>query len=204
MVDGLLGSYIAVAITGLIHGLEPGHGWPLAVLLSKRGKHSTIYAGASALILGTGHLISSFAVVGVYLLANTIIDFSSSMFRYLSASMLLFIAFKMWRETPEHEKKITMAAKTGFINLAWIALVLGFAHEEEFMLLGFAIGGLDPVLLMTAYSFAVIFSMVSVTMLAYHSFSLFKRKFSNIEPYLPKITAVVLTVLALRFLAGAY
>jgi len=110
----------------------------------------------------------------------------------------------MWRETPEREKKITMRAKTGFRSLAWIALVLGFAHEEEFMLLGLAIGGLNPVLLMTAYSFAVIFSMVGVTMLAYQSFGLFERRFSNIQPYLPKITAAVLVILALRFLASAY
>src|SRR3989344_8987413 len=180
-------SYVAVAITGLIHGIEPGHGWPLAVLLSKKGRHSAIYAGASALILGLGHLISSFAVVGVYLLANNIIDFSSSIFRYVSVAMLLFIAFKMWREAPEHEKKIKAGIKTGFANLVWIALVLGFAHEEEFMLLGFAIGGLNPFLLMAAYSLAVVFSMVGVTMLAYQSFGLFERKFSNMQPYLPKI-----------------
>ncbi len=203
MVDGLAGSYIAVAVTGLVHGLEPGHGWPLAVLLSKKGKHSSIYAGTSALILGLGHLISSFAVVGVYLLANTAVDFSSSMFRYISAAMLLAVAFKMWREKPVREKKIKTAAKAGLANLAWIALVLGFAHEEEFMLLGLAVGGLNPVLLMASYSLAVIFSMVGITLLAYRSFGLFEHRFSNIQPYLPKITAAVLAVLALRFLVGA-
>lgn len=201
MVDGLVGSYIAVAVIGLIHGFEPSHGWPLAVLLSKKGKHSAIYAGASALILGLGHLISSFAVVGVYFLANNFVNFSSNIFRYLSVAMLLIIAFKMWNETPE-KKKIKTAAKTGFVQLAWIALVLGFAHEEEFMLLGLAIGGLNPVLLMAAYSSAVIISMIAITMIAYQSFNLFKHRFSNMQPHLPKITAAVLFILAISFIMG--
>ncbi|MBI1971693.1 MAG: hypothetical protein HYS53_00165 [Candidatus Aenigmarchaeota archaeon] len=200
--EALAGAYIAVGITGLVHGLEPGHGWPLAVSLSRQGKHSAAYAEAGALILGIGHLVSSFAVVGAYLLANTFINFSSSMFRYVSAIMLLAIAFNMWREKPERGKKIKTTAKTGFARLAWIALVLGFAHEEEFMLLGLAIGGLDPVVLMAVYSFAVIFSMLGITMVAYHSFSAFERKFSNIQPHLPKITAVVLAILAIRFVAN--
>ena len=198
-----LGPYLAVGATGLIHGLEPGHGWPMAVMLSRQQRRSAVYAGVSAAILGLGHLLSSFAVVGIYIGAEQLIDFSSDIFRYIAAGVLLVIAIKMWREAPgpgeEGQRKVV-----GLLGLTWMALVLGFAHEEEFMLLALAVGGLNPLALISTYAIAVLLSLILMTLAAYFSFRLFERRFSQIEPYLPKVTAAVLTVLAILFLVGVY
>jgi hypothetical protein len=203
LAEGLASSYVAVGVTGLVHGLEPGHGWPLAVFLSRQRGRSAGFAGASAFILGMGHLVSSFAVVGIYFIAASFVDFSSDIFRYLAAAVLLVIAVRMWRESPGQETA-PQKAVTGLLGLAWLALVLGFAHEEEFMLLGLAVGGLDPVVLMAVYAIAVVLSMIGVTLAAYYGFRFFERRLSRLEPYLPKITAAVLGVLAVLFLVGAY
>ena len=50
-----------------------------------------------------------------------------------------------------HQKR-TMASLAA---IAGFALVLGFAHEEEFVILSTAVGGIDRVLLMIAYASAV-------------------------------------------------
>ena len=173
------------------------------MFLSRQNNRSARYAGASALILGLGHLVSSFAVVGVYLGAAQLIDFSSSVFRYIAAGLLLLIAAWMWREAPEKEG-VAQKKVVGLLGLAWMALILGFAHEEEFMLLALAVGGLNPVAMMAAYAVAVVLSMVTITLAAYAAFQRFERRFRKAEPYLPKITAVVLVVLSALFLADVY
>ena len=199
----MLGPYIAVGITGLVHGLESGHGWPLAVLLARQGGRRAGYAGLSALILGLGHLVSSFAVVGIYLVANEFLDFSSDVFGYVAAAVLVLIAVKMWREQVHHGEGPQRKA-LGLVGLAWFALILGFAHEEEFVLLALAVGGLSPVALMTVYAVAVVVSMVAITLVTYYSFRRFERRFAKIEPYLPKVTALALLALAGLLLSDVY
>lgn len=201
--DGEAGTYVAIAATGIVHGLEPGHGWPLAVLLSRRQHRSVGFASSAALVLGLGHLVSSFAAVAFYLALDQAVDFSSDVFRFVGAGLLLALAVKMWRERPaeranEHQRVLTLA------SLTWVALVLGFAHEEEFMLLGLAVGGVDPLLMMTAYALAVVFSMLSVTLVAYGMFERFQSRFGRVVPYLPKVTALVLVVLSVLLLADIY
>ena len=61
-----------------------------------------------------------------------------------------------------HEKK-EMASLTA---IAVFGLVLGFAHEEEFVILSLAVGGINPVLLMLAYAFSVAASLIGITVLS--------------------------------------
>lgn len=53
-----------------------------------------------------------------------------------------------------------MAAIAGF------ALVLGFVHEEEFLILALAFGGVNPALLMLAYATSVSVSLIGITVVA--------------------------------------
>ena len=192
-----------MGVTGLIHGLEPGHGWPLAVMLSRRQARTAGYAGFSASILGLGHLVSSFAVVSVFIGLDQVIDFSSDVFRYIAAGVLALIAVKLWLEKG-HADAGAQAETIGLGELVVMALVLGFAHEEEFILLALAVGGLNPVVMMSVYAVAVLASMVLVTLAAYYSFRFFEQRFDRVAPYLPKVTAVALTVIALLFLLNVY
>jgi nickel/cobalt exporter len=55
----------AVAL-GAVHGVDPGHGWPIAASYALDKANKWLYGFAASLILGVGHLISSIAVVVVF------------------------------------------------------------------------------------------------------------------------------------------
>jgi hypothetical protein len=64
---GLLGGAVAL---GAVHGLEPGHGWPVAASYALDRTHTWLYGLAASLLIGVGHLISSVAVVLAFFLAK--------------------------------------------------------------------------------------------------------------------------------------
>ena len=70
---------------------------------------------------------------------------------------------------------------TSLIAIAGFALVLGFAHEEEFVILSLAVGGLSPVLLMIAYALAVSASLIAVTVLGVKVYERIQNKVSTIR-----------------------
>jgi nickel/cobalt exporter len=82
----------------LLHGLEPGHGWPVAVVYSMKKKNTTSSAILSAGVIGLAHLISSIAVVVAYVLLQTWLDFEAAWIKYIAAGLLLLLAYKMFRE----------------------------------------------------------------------------------------------------------
>ncbi len=98
--------YIGVVLIGLLHGLEPGHGWPVAVLYSMKKRNPVLSAAISASIIGTGHLISSIAVVVAYVLLQAWLDFEAPWIKYLAAGVLLVLAIRLFLEkTDELEKQ---------------------------------------------------------------------------------------------------
>jgi len=99
-------TYLGVVTLGLLHGLEPGHGWPVAVLYSVK-KRNPIFSGfVSSSIIGIGHLVSSVAVVVAYVLLQRWLNFEVPWLRYVAAGVLLMLAFKLFMEkTDELEKQ---------------------------------------------------------------------------------------------------
>jgi hypothetical protein len=97
-----------------------------------------------------------------------------------------------------HQKRSlpTLAAIAGF------ALVLGFAHEEEFVILTLAIGGINPLILMIAYATAVAAGLIGITVLAVKLYSYIQHKVIQYTKYLPKISALILAAMAVGFAAG--
>ena len=65
----------AVAL-GAIHGVEPGHGWPVAASYALGQTNKWLYGFAASFILGIGHLISSIAMVGVFFYAKSYFNLS--------------------------------------------------------------------------------------------------------------------------------
>lgn len=59
----------AVAL-GAVHGIEPGHGWPVAASYALDQSNKWLYGLAASVILGLGHLVSSIAMVGVFFYAK--------------------------------------------------------------------------------------------------------------------------------------
>ena len=61
-------------VLGAVHGIEPGHGWPVAASYALDRTNKWLYGFAASLILGVGHLISSIAMVGAFFYAKDYFD----------------------------------------------------------------------------------------------------------------------------------
>ncbi len=98
-------AYIGVVMIGLLHGLEPGHGWPVAVLYSMNKRNALTSATISSGIIGLAHLISSIAVVVAYVLLQDWLDFSAPWLKYLAAGILFILAVRLFLEKTEGLEK---------------------------------------------------------------------------------------------------
>ncbi len=90
--------YVGVVMIGFLHGLEPGHGWPIAVLYSMKKRNAVFSATVSSGIIGMAHLVSSVAVVVAYIMLKDWLDFEAPWIKYLAAGLLLILAYRMFRE----------------------------------------------------------------------------------------------------------
>jgi nickel/cobalt exporter len=66
-----LGLLLGAVALGAVHGIEPGHGWPIAASYALDQTNKWLYGFAASFILGVGHLISSLAMVGVFFYAKS-------------------------------------------------------------------------------------------------------------------------------------
>ena len=93
---------------------------------------------------------------------------------------------------------------TSLTAIAVFGIILGFAHEEEFVILSLALGGVNPVLLMLAYAFSVTASLIGITVLSVKIYTHIQYRIIPYVKYLPKISALVLAAMALGFAVGIF
>lgn len=98
-------TYISIILLGLLHGFEPGHGWPVAVLYSIKKRNPVASAILSSTIIGLGHLVSSVAVVLAYVLLQKWLNFNAPWIKYIAAAILLVLAIRMFREKVGEEER---------------------------------------------------------------------------------------------------
>jgi len=225
-------SLIGVIAIGLLHGLEPGHGWPIALLYSVRTERPTFYAFISSSIISFFHFISSIAVVLVYFLASSFVNFTSPILKYVAFAALIVLAVKLFLEKVDdqlenqhghfhdnaqnlehehehehpdvfvhthihfHPKRVILSLR----KIASCAFFLGFAHEEEFALLALAVGGISPLLLMSAYGLSVTASLVAITVLGIKMYERVKVRINRYEKYIPKVSGLILLLLAVSMI----
>ncbi|WP_312908311.1 hypothetical protein [Natronosalvus caseinilyticus] len=67
----LTGLFLGAVVLGAIHGIEPGHGWPVAASYALDQTNKWVYGFAASFILGVGHLVSSIAMVGAFFYAKS-------------------------------------------------------------------------------------------------------------------------------------
>ena len=94
---------VGVVAIGLLHGLEPGHGWPIALLYSARTSRPPFYAFVSSGIISFFHFVSSITVVVIYVVASSLITFTSPLLRYIAFAVLVVLAIKLFTEKVESE-----------------------------------------------------------------------------------------------------
>ena len=234
-----LSLFLGVIVFGLLHGLNPSHGWIVAVLYSIRKKRKILNSILSSGIIAGAHFLSSIVVVLAFILVTSFvkIPIPQSFLNYGVAIALGILANIFWKEKSEdlvntqhghlhdnlsdniehehehwhresgnhshihvHEKKL-MASLSA---IAVFGMVLGFAHEEEFVILSLAVGGVNPVLLMLTYAFSVAASLISITVLSVKVYIRIQYRIIPYIKYLPKISALILAGMAIGFALGLF
>ena len=253
----------AIAL-GFVHGIEPGHGWPIAASYALDQSNKWLYGFAASSLIGIGHLISSLAMVGVFFYAKSYFQLTQvnepiSIFSGISiggpvsivAGMLLIglgireythghahnheehedtqsgyhdhaasptqeqssygpvARVKTWLggiggHSHEHEAGSSDEVDRGLFGIAWFAFVLGFAHEEEFEIIGLCAGSAYCLELMIAYALTVIIGIVGLTMLLIAGYQEYEDTVEQYTPYLPLFSATVLVVMGIGFIAGVF
>ncbi|MDB2264652.1 hypothetical protein PM025_10905 [Halorubrum ezzemoulense] len=70
----LFGPLAGAVLLGAVHGVEPGHGWPVAASYALDQTNKWLYGFAASAIIGLGHLVSSIAMVVVFFYAKSYFD----------------------------------------------------------------------------------------------------------------------------------
>jgi ABC-type nickel/cobalt efflux system permease component RcnA len=226
--------FLGVIIIGLLHGINPSHGWIVAILYSIRKKRKVISAIISSGLIAVGHFISSIAVVVAFIIVTSYfkVPIPQSILNFGVAVTLGVLAYIFWKEKTEdltetqhghlhdnlsdsiehvhdhwhkdtglhshihtHQKKMV----SSLTAIAAFGIILGFAHEEEFVILSLALGGVNPLFLMLAYAFSVAASLIGITVLSVKIYTYIQYRIIPYVKYLPKISALVLAVMALGF-----
>ncbi|QIO23036.1 hypothetical protein [Haloarcula sp. JP-L23] len=66
-----LGLFLGAVALGAVHGIEPGHGWPVAASYALDQSNKWLYGLAASVLIGVGHLVSSIAMVAVFFYAKS-------------------------------------------------------------------------------------------------------------------------------------
>ena len=225
---------LGAIIIGLVHGLEPGHGWPIAVIYSTARKRRLVSAVGASAIISLAHFVSSIAVVVAYVVFTIFVALPSNIMGLIAAGLLVVLGVMFLREGSEdveetqhghlhlglftrtehehehehppqdggrhthlhlHEKRESLTLG----KIVGIAFILGFAHEEEFALLAFVMAGLNPWVLMGSYALAVTASIVAATLVGVRMLEAFESKITRYQGYLPKISGIILLLMAAIF-----
>jgi hypothetical protein len=241
--------FTGAILLGLVHGIEPGHGWPVAASSALDRTHKWLWGLAASVILGVGHLISSVAVVFVFFFAKNYFQLHQLNEPLVLPGQItiggpigvfagvLLIGLGVWEYAGHHSHDHgtgnlhhdhdvdgehshdgdqhdhqhvhdhhheDSTEKRGLWGIAGFAFLLGFIHEEEFEIIGLCAGSALCLELMLAYAITVLVSIVGMTMLLVAGFTHFEQRVEIIQPYLPHISAAILVLMGLGFLAGYF
>ncbi|RJT04746.1 hypothetical protein [Halococcus sp. IIIV-5B] len=259
-----LGLLVGAVVLGAIHGIEPGHGWPVAATYALDKTNKWFHGFAASLILGVGHLISSIAMVGVFFYAKSYFSLTQTNqpiqltegiqiggpVSLVAGVLLVGLGLREYygghshgsdetshtHNSHEHDHDAHHAhesegilsrikgylpfvgshshsheasdasetADRGLLGIAWFAFVLGFAHEEEFEIIGLCAGSNYCLELMTAYALTVIVAIVSLTLLLVAGYQHSEERVERYTPYLPLFSAVVLIIIGFGFITGLF
>jgi hypothetical protein len=126
--------WLAVVVSGLYHGINPGMGWPLAVaagLMERR---------ASALFSALGGLaIGHFAAMAIVLLPFAVLTMLASMSREIQiAAAIVVIAFGLYRLIDRRHPRVLSRIRPTQVAL-W-SFVIAIAHGAGLMLVPIYLG----------------------------------------------------------------
>jgi len=71
MLNESYGLFLGAVLLGAVHGIEPGHGWPVAASYAMDKTNRWIHGAAASLTIGIGHLVSSITMVAAFFYAKS-------------------------------------------------------------------------------------------------------------------------------------
>lgn len=211
--DGTASIYATAISIGMLHGVEPGHGWPVAAIFALRRRRRLFYGFCASLILAVAHLTSSFVVVAVYAFANHFLALQEFQWMHVIAGgLLLVMAGHQWRSAGHHhhdhpdgqghnDNKTSQErlAAGNLLGLVGFSFALGFVHEEEFAIIALAAGKANPWLVMGVYAAAVSLSLILLTSLAIVTLNRFEKRLGHYQKHLPRMSAVILAAMGIAY-----
>ena len=209
--EGVAGLFAGAVGLGLLHGIEPGHGWPVAASWASARRRPWQAGVLAAAVIGLGHLLSSIAVVVLFFAAKSWLEFGDSRWLdWLAGGLLLALAAWQLRGVlrhgahhhHHHDHTDAPGAHSGIGALALFAFTLGFAHEEEFQIIALCTGSNYCVELMLAYALAVVLALVVLTLLLIAGLERFSHKLQHAEHRLQLLSAAILALMGAGFLVG--
>jgi len=225
VIEGLTALYVGATGLGLLHGVEPGHGWPVAAAWALARRHPWRAGILAATVIGIGHLISSIAVVIVFFAAKEYFALGETgWINWVAGGLLLVLAAWQLRaglrgghhhhhghghdhghgHGHHHHDAAPPPARAGLWALAVFAFTLGFAHEEEFQLIALCAGSEHCLTLMLTYALAVIVGLVALTLLLVAGMERFQHRLEHAQRNLTLLSAAILALMGVGFLAGVF
>jgi nickel/cobalt exporter len=217
---GATGSVYATAVSvGLLHGLEPGHGWPVAAIYALDHSRRWTHGILAGLIIGGAHLVSSFAVVAGFVLLNRWLGVTGLPYAMQAAGLVLIgMGIYQWfrpahshahldtgrnhHRDHQHDDTVrdsTQEHNAGLWAITVFAFALGFAHEEEFAIIALCAGRLSCWAVMAIYALAVAGSILALTLLSIATLNRFETRIQRWIPYLPRLSALILALMGTAF-----
>lgn len=129
-----VGLWLAVVVSGLYHGVNPGMGWPLAVSagLMGRGRRDVVAALAP---LAAGHLVSMLVILLPFAAMSALLDWQREIRIGASATVIAFGVFRLVNR--RHPRALARIRPT---QLALWSFAIATAHGAGLMLLPIYLG----------------------------------------------------------------
>jgi len=211
VIEAIEAAYATAATIGGLHGVEPGHGWPVAAIYALGRRRPWASGTLAGLIIGGAHLFSSFAVVALFQVLDRWIDLTETGWIGPVAGLALIVmGIVQWRrgghgtgghshiDDPTAEK----VGEKGLWGIAIFAFALGFAHEEEFAIVALCAGRANCWGVMAVYAFAVASAVLALTLVSVAAFDRFRERLDPWVHRLPRVSAVILIAMGVAYAVG--
>ena len=131
---GTVGLWLAVIVSGVYHGVNPGMGWPLAVSAGLMERSSRTLVGALCM-LAAGHLLAMLAVILPFSLLTVLVEQQRQI---QIAASLLVMGFGVFRLTNRRHPRALARIRPTQLGL-W-SFVVAIAHGAGLMLVPIYLG----------------------------------------------------------------
>jgi hypothetical protein len=129
-----VGLWLAVVVSGLYHGVNPGMGWPLAVSAGLMG-HGRRDVVTALVPLAVGHLVSMLVILLPFAAMTALLDWQHEIRIGASAAVIAFGVFRLVNR--RHPRVLARIRPT---QLALWSFVIATAHGAGLMLLPIYLG----------------------------------------------------------------